>query len=226
MASILLAFAIDAWWDDREARNQLSLELANVRGELQENRKRVELEIGVLNQITSAGSDLLEIMAANETESVVTIPDSIAWLTTVWSPTLDASFGAVDALVSSGRLAQVEDLSLRSGLAGIRAQFEDALEEELNARSVQYNLFFPLIADKVDLQALYQYDDEYFSKVRYSVTELPTNVEVDYPNSLAIRNTMRDRMGWLRTGRDELSNLLLELDALIELLQEPAPGEK
>ena len=219
VASILLAFAIDAWWDDREARHQLSLELVNVMGELQENRKRVELEIGVLTQITTAGSDLLGIMAENESASVVTIPDSTAWLTTVWSPTLDASFGAVDALVSSGRLAQVENLELRTGLAGIRAQFEDALEEEVSARWSQYNLFFPLILDKADLQPLYQYDDEYFAQVRYSVTELPTNVDVDYPNSLAIRNAMRDRMGWLRTGREELQGLLLELDELIELLQ-------
>jgi hypothetical protein len=219
VASILLAFAIDAWWGDRDSRKQLGLELANVMSELEDNRKRVELEIALLGRITLAGSTLLDAMSANERITTVIVPDSLAWLTTVWSPTLDASFGAVDALVSSGRLAQVENPALRSGLAGIRAQFEDALEEELNARMVQYTLIFPLLVDKADLQVLYQYDDEYFSTVRYSDMDLPSHASVEYPNSLAIRNTIRDRMGWLRTGRDEMGRLLVDIDSLIALLQ-------
>jgi len=219
VASILLAFAIDAWWGDRDSRKELGLELASVMSELEDNRKRVESEIALLGRITLAGSTLLDAMSANESAITVLVPDSLAWLTTVWSPTLDASFGAVDALVSSGRLAQVEEPALRSGLAGIRAQFEDAVEEELNARMVQYTLIVPLLVDKADLQVLYQYDDEYFSTVRYSDMDLPSNASVEYPNSLAIRNTIRDRMGWLRTGRDEMSRLLVDIDSLIALLQ-------
>lgn len=219
VASILLAFSIDAWWGDRESHKELELELANVKSELQENRRRVALEIFLLERITSAGNSLIGTMTANQDATTITVPDSLAWLTTVWSPTLDASFGAVDALVSSGRLAEVEDPALRSGLAGIRARFEDTQEEEQTARMVQYSLFFPLLIDKVDLHALYRYDDKYFSKVRYSDEALPTDGNVEYPNSLAIRNTILDRMGWLRTGHDEMSVLLEEIDRLIDLLQ-------
>ena len=223
VASILLAFSIDAWWHERTSDAELRLELVSVMGELEENRRRVELEIALLDRITSAGTTLLEALDAEADAATVSVPDSLAWLTTVWSPTLDASFGAVDALVSSGRLAQVDDLALRTGLAGIKAQFQDALEEELSARVVQYNLFFPLAIDKADLRAIYQYDDEYFSKIRYSISnlDLPTNVNVDYPNSLAIRNSIRDRMGWLRTGLEEMNSLLIELDDLIAMLQGP-----
>jgi len=219
VASILLAFSIDAWWGDRESHKELELELTNVKSELEENRRRVALEISLLERITSAGKSLIGTMTANKDAATITVPDSLAWLTTVWSPTLDASFGAVDALVSSGRLAEVEVPALRSGLAGIRARFEDAQEEEQNARMVQYTLFFPLLIDKVDLHALYRYDDKYFAKVRYSDNALPTDGDVEYPNDLAIRNTMLDRMGWLRTGRDEMSVLVEEIDQLIDLLQ-------
>jgi hypothetical protein len=137
----------------------------------------------------------------------------------VWQPTLDVSFGALDALVSSGRLAQVGDPVLRSGLAGLRAKFEDALEEELTARMVQHTLVYPLLIDRTDMHALYQYDDKYFAKVRYSDIDLPTTGTVEYPNSLAIRNTIRDRMSWLRSGREEMIGLLAEIDELITLLQ-------
>ena len=187
--------------------------------ELEDNRKRVELEIALLGRITSAGSTLLDTMVANEGASTVTVPDSLAWLATVWSPTLDASFGAVDALVSSGRLAQIENPALRSGLAGLKAQFEDAREEELTAKMVQHTLVYPLLVDKTDMHALYQYHDEYFAKVRYSDMDLPSNGSVEYPNSLAIRNTIRERMAWLRSGRDEMIGLLVEIDSLIALLQ-------
>ncbi len=219
VASILLAFSIDAWWGDRESRKELGLELANVTSELQDNRKRVELEIAILGRMTSAGSDLLDTMEADENTGAVAVPDSLAGLTTVWSPTLDASFGALEALVSSGRLAQVGNPALRSGLAGLRAQFEDALEEELTAKMVQHTLVYPLLIDKTDMHALYQYHDEYFAKVRYSNMDLPSNGSVEYPNSLAIRNTIRERMAWLRSGRDEMIGLLAEIDSLIALLQ-------
>ena len=220
VASILLAFSIDAWWDDRESRKELGLELANVMSELQDNRNRVELEISILNRITSAGSNVLDTMAANENAGAVAVPDYLAWLTTVWSPTLDVSFGALDGLVSSGRLAQVGNPALRSGLAGLKAQYEDAVEEELTAKVVQHTLVYPLLIDKTDMHALYQYHDEYFAKVRYSdMEDLPSNGSVEYPNSLAIRNTIREKMSWLRSGRDEMIGLLVEIDRLIALLQ-------
>jgi hypothetical protein len=65
VASILLAFSIDAWWSDREAQRELELELTSVIGELQDNRSRVVLEIAVLGRITSAGSELLDTSLAS-----------------------------------------------------------------------------------------------------------------------------------------------------------------
>ena len=50
VASILVAFLLDAWWDGRELRNQLNDELASVGREIDENRGLVEFEINSLER--------------------------------------------------------------------------------------------------------------------------------------------------------------------------------
>jgi hypothetical protein len=221
VASILLAFAIDAWWDNRESQKSLNMELTSVLDELRENQALVELEIAVLGRITLARQSLLDAMQASEKDAYVTVPASLAWLGTAPSPTLDASFGALDALVSSGRMAKIDDPVLRSGLAGIKSEFEDALDEELEARSAYKALALPLLIEKSDLRALYQDDVEYIELLYSSgaKAEIPAKGSFEYPNSKAMRNAIAETNSWYLTARVEMSILLSDIEALVARLE-------
>jgi hypothetical protein len=221
VASILMAFAIDAWWENRESQKSLNMELTNVISELRENKALVELQIAVLGNITVSRRSLLNAMDANKKNTYVSVPGSLAWLSTAPSPTLDASFGALDTIVSSGRMARIDDPKLRSGLAGIKSKFEDVLEEQLEARAVHNAFVLPLLIEKADLRALYQDDIEY-SQVLYSSSanaEISSKRSFEYPNNMALRNAIAETNSWYESGRAEMNELLIDIEALVARLE-------
>ena len=221
VVSILAAFLLDAWWADRGSRIELAQEVANVRSELQQSRQRVELEIEKLDRIAAGGDQIRQLMDADPDAPTVIVPDSLAWLATVWAPTLDVSLGAVDALIASGRLAQIGNPELRSGLAGIKGYFEDAVSCEEKATGVLYDFLYPEVFGKIDLRPVYQIEEENVRERRYSAgVELPSHATVAYPNNLAIRNSIMDRTSWLRSGKDSMQVLMAQLDRLIALTSE------
>lgn len=218
VVSILIAFLLDAWWQNRQSENELELELAGVRAELEFNRSLVLREIQSLNRISSAGSTVIEMMYAAKDSPSVQISDSMAWLVTLLSPTMDASFGAVEALIGSGRLGEIENPALRSGLGGLKNVFEDAVEDELLARQIQIEQQVPMIFDRIDLAPLIRIDAEIFGAGASVTEEVQSYVNVDYPNDTEVRNVMQHRMSWLVSAGFEMDRLLEHLDDLINMI--------
>ena len=116
IVSILIAFGLDAAWDSAEVRRELRSDLENVVQELQVNQARVAFHFDMAVRIGMALEHLGDALAASSASHVV-VPDTIAWLAAVY-PTLDGSLGAVDALIASGRMAAIEDLSWPGGWQG------------------------------------------------------------------------------------------------------------
>ena len=116
VGSILMAFGIEAGWDQRNQRLELRLELQNVAQELAENRERVLFQLDLVERIAAAGTAVDEIMELNHENSVTNLPDTLVYLGTAASPTLDVSLGALESLIASGRLASVDDLGVRRRL--------------------------------------------------------------------------------------------------------------
>ena len=144
LASILAAFFLEGWRADRELARDLTQELESVHRELERNRDLVSAELSVVDRVTSSAAALLVDLHASPEVRMVEVADTIALLSTVWAPTLDPSLGAVEALISSGRLAQLPDPRLRQGLAGLRDEFQDVREEQVNAVALRDNQLFPL----------------------------------------------------------------------------------
>jgi hypothetical protein len=218
VASILIAFLLDAWWTDREFHHELELELSSVKIELKKNRDLVNVEIASLGRIAEGARTTLEKMDAEKDSPAITLRDADAWLITLWGPTLDASFGAVDALVASGRLAYIDNPELSSGLAGIKDFVEDAVEEEFLARRIQIDQQIPMISDRIDLGPIVRIDAEYFGEGWDLKREVPSYANVQYPNDLEIRNVIMHRVSWLIAARDEMIRLSKQLDRLIALM--------
>ena len=219
--SILVAFVLDAWWDGRQFRRELAEELSSVARELDKNRKLVRSEIRALERIIAGGEAFVELAARQSGSATVPVTDSLAYVVGFWSPTLDLSFGAVDALIASGRLSQIRDAELRLGLAGLQDAFEDGVEGEVNALQIVDRQLFPLLARATDFRAVYQIDKTFYalSNTPYD-NPLPGGQKVlDFPASLEVRNLVLNRTSWLGGSLGEFRQLLVQLDSMTALIR-------
>lgn len=224
--SILIAFFLEGWRDDREVREEVQQALANVQRELDRNRELVALEVAALDRHLPAGNALVALLDGAGANEVVVVPDTLAWITTGWNLSFSPSLGAVDALIASGRLAQIENAQLRLGLAGLRDLFNDALEEELSARQIVIEQIAPLLGGRIQLD--YDIGAEFFAHRGRGLTPqervrdlpFPSRGGVEFPTDLRVRNAIVFRLGWLTSARAEFDLMQAHLRDLSDLLAE------
>ncbi len=224
LVSILAAFFLEGWRDDRELAQDLGFELTTVHTELERNLLEVEVELQILDRQVAGLGALVRLLDEAEGVETLGVPDTLAWMTTGWNSTLDPSLGAISALISTGSLSRVDDAELRLGLAGIHEVFSDVLEDELFARQIAMEQLAPLLGEAIRLD--YTIGDQFFgtegegmeATARGELVPLPTFGEVSFPTDLPIRNAIVLRTAWLTSARSELVLLRGRLQRLIELI--------
>ena len=115
VTSILLAFAIDAWWEghtDRSAEQRILQELA---GELRQNQAKLDDMLAFHADTEDAARTALELAASD----VAVEPDSIDQLIGAlsWPSGSEWITGSLDAVLFSGDLALIENKELRARIA-------------------------------------------------------------------------------------------------------------
>lgn len=128
VGSILLAFALDAWWDDRQEADRIDEVLDAVADEFDREILGLDSIIGVNRGVGAAEKALLDLTGPGRG---VPGPDTIAALVAAGGvyEVYDPSFGAHAALLATGGLERVQDAELRSRLAGWSAELVDLLWE-------------------------------------------------------------------------------------------------
>ena len=126
--SILLAFGIDAAWDNRTERAEERALLEGLYSELTANRQEIEEIVTTARMAQNAARRF----AAITPEQAATIhPDSATGQVIRYfyrSFVDELSYGFLSATVSSGKLALIQDASLRAALAEIASLGEDVSE--------------------------------------------------------------------------------------------------
>jgi hypothetical protein len=223
LVSILAAFFLEGWRDDRELNREVVQELSNVQRELERNRDLVTAQVAALSRVISATRSVLALLDASSGATAVQVQDTLVYLSTGWSPSLDPSLGALEALITSGRLSQIDDPELRLQLAGVRDLLSDAMEEEATAREISLAQLFPLVRSELDFSATIRVRTEFFEsqnalglspQERARGRAFPSYRAVDYPNSAAIRNTLVLKLAWLGAGVSDYSQVLQYIDDL------------
>ena len=124
VASILIAFALDAWWSQRAEARTEAAHLRALRSDFQENVARLQSLIAREDATADASRRLLVVAS---TPRMPSPEDSLNNLLgrVLNSGRLDPVMGAYEAVVSSGGLAQVQDDSLRLALADFASLVHD-----------------------------------------------------------------------------------------------------
>ena len=128
VASILLAFAIDAWWDERQERLEEQEVLSALIAEFQLNRaEAVEViethelgrqRVAALAQLTVAEVGVLRSVEAEEILVAMANPRTFGPIR-----------GTIDSLIGAGRLSIIQDRELRKSLTSFINLSEDAEED-------------------------------------------------------------------------------------------------
>ena len=149
------------------------------------------------------------------------MPDTLSFVGTINPSTLNASLGAVDALIASGRLARIEDPRLRSGLAGLRDQVEDATESQLTLLDDTRTYLMPLLDAERDRVLETAVANSYWlHEDRILGRGLVGQGQVNFPNRQWLLNFLRRRTVLLRLIGVEMEGLLQRIDTLIQLISE------
>lgn len=148
--SILLAFAIDAWWDARQESGRERDLLAGLRTDFESSRPGLEGRLILARRMAAGTVELLDRIEARESSREVLVPDSLI-LAVLGGPTYEPATNTLDAALASGEIELLESAELRTELANWRRLLSDTREDELEVRRVTNEQLVPELARSVDL---------------------------------------------------------------------------
>lgn len=154
VASILLAFAIDASWDARKERVEEAEILAGLQREFTDYQARLESGIAQHRRMLAGMAAILaSIEDGDWTSTEWDMDEAIGQLFT--PPTSDLGNGVRDALVQGGRLELLSDPILRERLAQWPAFHEELVDDQLFSRELVLRQVVPYLSRQgVDLSAV------------------------------------------------------------------------
>jgi hypothetical protein len=131
VASILLAFGIDAWWAERNQKIDEHEILLGLQEEFSQNRATLEF---VINAHQQSARYMEQMLLAIDAQSwPLTEPSIDTVLMETLSPTTtDLGNGVLDGLVSAGRLEILSNSVLRKKVAAWNGIFDEVRDDELN----------------------------------------------------------------------------------------------
>ncbi len=156
LVSILLAFAIDAWWAERLERITEREELSRLYNEFSSNRERLDQWVsadGFMQRARSSSLRISEILDAaikggSETVSVldVQIGDILR------TATFEAETPVYESLVRSGRIEIIENREIVTAIAVWERSLRNAAEIEQTRRQFVNNQLLPALVAGSNIQ--------------------------------------------------------------------------
>lgn len=144
--SILLAFAIDAWWADRQIRVDIQENLLALKGELESNLGSIDQELSYRRAVISS----IEALDEPNTGEGGSPPNEVDALLgdLLWIGKSGFSTGALNSTLQSGLLTHIEDGELRRLLAALPTDYEYVQQfESRDAESTVNGLYSYIMAN-------------------------------------------------------------------------------
>ena len=200
--SILLAFALDAWWDTARERREIGKTLIALESEFSEIEFELARTLDRNERVIAASDQVLQLMREGRNEVEVAVLGEVLRV-----PTTAAAEGALAELISSGRLSQISSQELRALLAGWSALLNDVREEESSAERFTYEELIPHLTEFAEIgPALY---------VRLGG---PAEGTITLPSTTRTRNLIEMRRFHSANVMDERVRVRVE-EHLAEILQ-------
>ena len=145
VASILLAFAIDAWWAEQQDRRAESEILSRLHTEFALVRDGIGAR-GTQNRVQVANVEMFGLLEANRDGPVV-IQNTLINEATI-APTVDPATPVLDGLILSWRLDVIRDNDILTAIFNWQVRVKNVSELELGAREFVTSQVIPALAKR------------------------------------------------------------------------------
>ena len=154
VGSILLAFAIDALWEERQDRLMERDDLVRLHAEFIRNRERMG-EMRDAGKAEIASEEMYELLADHVGQDLpVDVPNSTLRPVQA-TPTFDAVTPVLDGLILSGRLENIRDREVLFAVHYWQRHLQQVEETELNARKLVYEQLVPALVRRGSMGPLF-----------------------------------------------------------------------
>jgi len=154
VASILLAFGIDAWWGERLERSQEQILLTRLSTEFSTNLERIDRQQGfaLIDDAALELYDLIDKALLNE-EQTVQVPAGMLRLVLI-APVFEAEIPVLDALTKAGKLDLVDDSRIVATVSVWERQLRDYTSMAERARRDVDTQLLPAFYKRADIGPL------------------------------------------------------------------------
>lgn len=133
LVSILLAFGIDAWWEDRQENQEALRQVDRVLAELEANTVILDKHVAWMKAATAATAEFLAICGPDP-QPITSAAMGKHFDGIFGVPTLSVSRNATEQFLASGRLTLGEWTSVRQELASLQSQWQEEERDSLELR--------------------------------------------------------------------------------------------
>ncbi len=148
VGSILLAFWIDAWWEDRQERAEERELLTALRAELEYNIEQIDISLEFQRLLLEPTVTLLKVAADREQMSVEDLERHLGII--YWVHTTELATGVYQSLVQGGQLSLIANRDLSSQIASLMTSYEEMLTLEGFRTQTWAEEFAPYLSDKLN----------------------------------------------------------------------------
>lgn len=157
VASILLAFAIDAWWDDRLERRQEAALLDDLYADFEASQAHLQQWLSGNRFIERSTASLLDRLRSAEPDERVTVTGDLL-VGAVSTPTYTPTDSTLRVAIASGQLELIQNADLRKELAAWQQLLEDTREDEILIREIVVHRVIPVLSGQVRLGYVLDFD--------------------------------------------------------------------
>ena len=214
VASILLAFSIDAWWDGQRERNRETDLLQGLLADFQTSRADLVGRAEGARRIAHANRSLRDAVSAAVGGGEIEVSDTLV-TAVIGGPTYEPTANTLDAAIASGEIELILNDELREALAHWRRILADTREDELAVRSVSSEQVVPLLAQQIDLASRFDLISPwFFGQQRYDASG-----RVALRPSTQLGGALALRLFYAEFSAEDLAILLDALDRVVELIE-------
>lgn len=197
VASILLAFAIDAWWSDRVDRRTLVDHLASVEAELVENQKATKSRLEILEHRILLTNRVLLALSREEIEISQSAFMSDLGEALVFGRSIRNRHNSIEALANSNLFESYKNVELINSLNRFTGTVRDAEAIEEQRSALYYSDIKPALERYLVMAELGWTEVESYSEYTENRVEVTTRPGfVSDMVGLRSRDTWNTIFGW------------------------------
>ena len=154
VASILAAFAVDAWWGERQERRIEHDDLERLHTEFIWNRDRID-EFRLPTSVQAASAEIYELVSTHiGSDEPLDVQNE--WIERIHdTPTFDSVTPVLDGLVLSGRLTNIRDPAVLTAIALWERFVIQVNETDLSAREFTQTQLAPALMRRGNMGPAY-----------------------------------------------------------------------